>query len=113
MKKEKSVKKNYQYKRILKKGKITSTEYIRISYQNNNLSNNRLGIAIRKNVKSSILRNRLKRIIREVYRLNNNKLKQGFDVIILINKPIDDYNIMKVNIEKCFTRLRMYEEISY
>ena len=96
MKKEKSVKKNYQFKRILKKGKITSTEYIRISYQNNNLSNNRLGIAIRKNVKSSILRNRLKRIIREVYRLNNNKLKHVWLKLYLVDHSSEMSHLKEV-----------------
>ena len=111
MKKDKSVKKNYEFKRILKRGNSTSNQYVRIACQKNKDGKTRLGIAIRKEVKSSILRNRLKRVIREIYRLNENKIKKGFDVIILINKPDDNYNNIKFSIENGFRKLNMYEEI--
>ena len=45
---------------------------------------------------------------------DNNKLKQGFDVIILINKPIDDYNIIFVSKsgESTFSSKKNYKYFS-
>lgn len=110
MKKEKSVKKNYQFKAILKKGKNTANEVVRISYKENGLNLQRIGIAIRKTVKSSILRNRLKRLVREVYRVNKLKLKKGIDIIVVVNQEDVTYEKVKIAMENCFKRLNIYEE---
>lgn len=110
MHKDKSIKKNYQFKRILQKGRSSSAELVKVSYQLNRTGNNKIGIALRKNAKSSVLRSRIKRIIREIYRLNSNKLKSNLDIIILVNNPLDDFKLMKDNIEKCFEKLDIYKQ---
>lgn len=69
MKKTEMLKKNYEFKKVLNKGKIYKGKQIEIFYLKENISKNMLGIAISKKVGDSVYRNKIKRLIRENYRL--------------------------------------------
>ena len=47
----------------------------------------RVGFAAGKKLGGAVVRNRLKRLIREAYRLNQDKLVQGVDLIVVARKP--------------------------
>lgn len=50
-------------------------------------SNNRIGFVVGKKVdKKAVIRNRVRRILREAYRLNKDKLKEGRDLILVARK---------------------------
>ena len=56
----------------------------------NQLGRARLGLVIaKKNVRLSVQRNRVKRVIRETFRLNKHKL-QGIDIIVLARRGLAD-----------------------
>lgn len=74
LKKTEMLKKNYEFKKVLNKGKYYKGKQIGIFYLKENISKNFLGIAISKKVGDSIYRNKIKRLIKENYRLLENKL---------------------------------------
>ena len=74
MKKTKILKKNYEFKKVLNNGKIYKGKQIEIFYLKQNISVNFLGIAISKKVGNSVYRNKIKRLIRETYRLLEEKI---------------------------------------
>lgn len=111
MKKKYSIKKNYQFRMLMKKGKKNNNHYVAIWIRKNNSDCNRLGIAIKKDIKSSVLRNRIKRIIREIYRLELSNLKKGYDILILNYSPDISYNEAKIEIQKSFKVLNLYKEV--
>ena len=48
----------------------------------------RLGLAVpKRHIQSAVKRNRIKRVIRESFRLRKNQLK-GFDLVVLVRRPI-------------------------
>ena len=49
----------------------------------NNLESNRLGISVSKKVGNSVVRHRITRLIREVYRLQQNNLMKGKDIVVV------------------------------
>jgi len=50
----------------------------------------RLGIAINKSIGSAVVRNRLKRLIREVFRINQHDIPQGFDYLFTFSSHWQD-----------------------
>lgn len=68
MKKTEMLKKNYEYKRVLTKGKYYSGKYIEAFIKTNNNNKNFLGIAIGVKIAKAVKRNHIKRLIRENYK---------------------------------------------
>ena len=100
MKKTDTLKKNYEFKIILKKGKYLSGQYIECFYMNNNLENkNLIGIAISSKIAKANKRNKIKRLIRENYKNIENNIKTGKNVVFLWKKTKSIENATYKNIE--------------
>lgn len=68
--------------------KVSSAEVLFLA-RHNNLGHARLGLVIaKKNIRLAVQRNRIKRVIRETFRLQQHHL-QGIDVIVLARKNLD------------------------
>ncbi|QJC29722.1 ribonuclease P protein component [Enterobacteriaceae endosymbiont of Plateumaris pusilla] len=81
-----------------------SNEYYTILSKKNILQYSRLGIIIpKKNIYKAYIRNKIKRIIRECFRLNQYKLPVRDFIVILIKKNI--ININYINIKKYLKKL--------
>ncbi len=52
----------------------------------------RLGVSINKKVGRSVQRNRIKRTLREIFRLNKHKLKKGHDIVFVVRKAATEKN---------------------
>ena len=107
------LKKNYEFKKVLSKGKIFSSKNIIAFIIDNNKKTNFLGLAISVKVGNSVRRNRLKRLIRENYYKLEEKIKTGKSIVFLWNKKsnvedVDFYSI-KSDMEKIFKDAKMFE----
>ena len=72
-----------EFEYAYKNGAIKKTGCLIIRTLANNLGYSRLGIAVSKKLfPSSVVRNRIKRMIREAFRLNKHQLPKGLDLII-------------------------------
>jgi ribonuclease P protein component len=99
MRKIKTLKKNYEFKNVLSKGKFYIGNYIIVYIKDNKKTENYIGIAVNTKIGNAVKRNRLKRLIRENYRLKKNTLKKGKDIVFLINKKVDTENITYKDVE--------------
>ena len=53
----------------------------------NNLGHSRIGFSISsRNVKSAARRNRIRRLLREAFRLNKGGIKAGYDIVMIIKR---------------------------
>ena len=108
MKKIETLKKNYQFRNVLTKGQVFSGKQIIVYIRNNKVEKNRLGIAIHTKLAKAVKRNRLKRLIRENYRLISQRLLPGKDIVFLWNKKVDyqeaDFFQIQKDMEKVFQK---------
>ena len=78
-----SLKKRNDFQIVYRNGKSFANRYLVMYKMENNTDRNRLGISVSKKVGNSVVRHRVTRLIRESYRLNEEKFKQGYDFIIV------------------------------
>ena len=88
-----TLKKNYEFKNVLTKGKYYNGNYIDIYIKKNNKNFNYIGIAVSVKVGKAVKRNRIKRVIREVFYMENKNLKQGYNIVFVWNKKENSDNI--------------------
>ncbi len=91
------VRRHADYQRIYKNGVRVHGHYLTLFALSNQLGVGRLGIAATKKIGSAVVRNRAKRLIREVFRLN--KLAPGYDVVIVPRRELVDASLAALETE--------------
>ena len=74
-----------------------ANKYLVMYIRDNGLEYNRLGISVSKKVGNSVVRHRITRLIRESYRLNKDKLKNGYDIVIVARTAAKDKNYWEIS----------------
>ena len=114
MKKTEMLKKNYEFKNVLSKGKFFKGKEIEIFLLKNNKKRNLLGIAVGTKNGKAFQRNRAKRIIRESYTKLENQLTEGNSIVILMNKkfPIKNVNFSEMleNMKNIFLKAEILKK---
>ena len=107
------LKKNYEFRKVLSKGKFFSGKFINAFIMENRKDYNLLGLAISVKTAKSVKRNRIKRLIRENYYFFENKIKKGKSIVFLWNKEalVQDINFLKIktDMERIFDKADMFE----
>jgi len=109
-----TLKKNYEFKKVFQKGKIYTSKNIKVFISKNKIGENRIGIAVSVKSDKAVRRNRIKRLIRENYRLVSSDLKKGYNIVFLWNKnsKIDkiNYKIIEEEMIKIFKKADIFKE---
>lgn len=107
-----TLKKNYEFKNVLSKGKCLKGKYVDIYIRRNKLEKNIIGIAVSKKVGKAVVRNKIKRLIRENYRNEIKKYEniQTYNIVFLWKKSNSykdiNYNNIKQDISKFFEEIK-------
>ncbi len=83
MEKTSSMKYNRDFKRLYAKGKSICAGYLVMYYKKANINENILGITVTKKIGKAVIRNRVRRLIKESYRLKEDKIKAGYYIVIV------------------------------
>lgn len=92
-----SLKKNQDFHKVYKKGKSYANKYLVMYILENDLDNNRIGISVSKKVGNSVVRHRLKRLIKESYRLNESVFNSGLDIVVVARASAKDRTYKEIN----------------
>jgi ribonuclease P protein component len=83
MKNTVSLRKNHDFRIVYNRGKSIANRLVVMFVLPNNLGINRVGFSVSKKVGKSVIRSRVTRLLRESVRLLENKVKIGYDIVIL------------------------------
>ena len=83
-----SLKSNLNFRKVYKNGKSRANKYLVMCVLKNTEMDdvpkrNRLGISVSKKVGNSVVRHRVKRLIKESYRLNDEMFNSGLDIVVI------------------------------
>lgn len=84
-----ALKLNHIFRRLYKT-KGVANSHIVLYARPNHSDRNRVGITVSKKLGGAVVRNRIRRRLREVYRLNEDAFKPGFDIVVVArSKSVD------------------------
>lgn len=95
---------NKSFQAVYRSGKSYANKYLVLYVLPNRSANRRIGFAAGKRLGTAVVRNRLKRLLREAYRHHQEKLVTGVDLVVvgrqpLVNAGIDQ--VVKAFLELC------------
>jgi len=80
------LKKKWEFDRAYQKGRKYVNKQFVVYVLNNGTKRSRLGVTVSKKVGKSVKRNRVKRLIREVFRLSKDLITPGNDIVVVARR---------------------------
>ncbi|MCH7760813.1 ribonuclease P protein component [candidate division TA06 bacterium] len=98
------IKKEREFDEVFKTGKFYSGSLVSLVYRTH--SGRRVGFAVGKGIKGAVIRNRLKRLLREIYRKKKEELKMDVEIILIARESAvgKGYQELKKDLEALFLR---------
>ena len=78
-----TLKKNSDFRRLYSKGQSAVNPYVVVYCRRNREKVNRLGYTVSTKLGHAVVRNRVRRRLREICRLNSPAMKTGYDIVVV------------------------------
>lgn len=88
-----SLKDNRAFRRLYSRGKYAACSTLVLYWRPNQREQNRLGLTVSTKLGHAVVRNKIRRRLREVYRSHEEEMKKGIDLVIVARSraPQVDY----------------------
>lgn len=110
------LKKRYQFNYVYKSGEHFSAEHIVLYYASSKTKNIKVGFAVTKKVGHAVVRNKIRRRLREIVNTSIPKLNHNYNIIVVAKDNITSasFNELKTEFEKLINKAKLLknEEIS-
>jgi ribonuclease P protein component len=88
------------FQRVLRTGSRARSTHLLVAVAPNGLELTRLGISIGKRIeKSAVRRNRMRRLVREAFRLSYAELPRGVDLLVMAAEPKIELDLVSTRAE--------------
>jgi len=108
MKKTDSLTQNFIFRALYRRGRQVSCRTMVVYVGKNRLKTvNRLGFTVSTKLGCAVTRNRIRRRLREAYRLSEDSLQTGFDIVIAARSASEhaDFSALMQDMRDAFVRL--------
>lgn len=78
-----TLKKNYEFRRLYAKGKSAVTHYLVVYARQARRSQRRVGFTVSNKLGKAVVRNRVRRRLREIYRLHEAEFVPGAELVVV------------------------------
>jgi ribonuclease P protein component len=78
-----TLKKDYEFRRLYSKGKSAVTPVLVVYCRKNGRGYNQIGITVSNKIGKAVYRNKIRRRIREIYRLHEDQLAVGYTIVVV------------------------------
>ena len=104
-----SLKLNSDFRRVYSRGKSAVSPCAVVYCRKNRLDHNRTGYTVSKKLGKAVVRNRVRRRLREIMRLNNTRMRQGYDLVIVARQRAVEvtYQKLESDVLKCCEQLKL------
>jgi len=114
LKKTNRLTKDKEFENVFKKNISGYNKITGLKVAPNNLDISRIGILVSAKIsKKAVVRNKIKRRIREILRLRLNNIKEGFDIIVLTLPEIKEksYKEIEESLDNNLKKLKLYKNV--
>ena len=80
------LKKNDDFRNVYRRGKSVANKYFVMYVSENHMDINRLGISVSKKTGNSVVRHRVKRLMKEAFRTSEDMFNSGLDIVFVAKK---------------------------
>ncbi len=96
-----------QFVRLSRQAHSVADRRFVVAFRQNQLDRPRLGITVTKKTGNAVVRNRIKRLVREYFRLNRHKIRGDFDINVIAKKAASDGSSKEAfaSLEKLFRKI--------
>jgi len=104
--------KKADFNNLFKKSKTVSEKLVLLKFRRNNFKNSRFCFVVSLKIsKKATLRNKLKRQLREIIKINSENIKPGFDVAIIARPEIigKKYQDIEKSLEALLKKTKLYK----
>jgi len=109
------IKKTKSFKTVYSSGRKEINAYFVVYTLANDIGFSRLGLSISRKVGKAVIRNRIRRLVKESCRLKARNIVEGYDIVVIarqaLGDTLDESSFQKVDkaLEALFARLRLLE----
>jgi ribonuclease P protein component len=97
--KEDRVLASWEYRKIVRRGRRIQTDRFRVFLLTNGRGRGRLGVVASRKSGNSVVRNRVKRVLKEYFRLNRERFPEGTDTVVTVRPSVGPVSLMSVAAE--------------
>ena len=114
MKRRYRIQKNEHFQKVRRHGKSYANLILVLCALPNGLSYNRFGFSVSSRIGNAVVRNRLKRRLREGIRLRQETIEPGWDIVFIARRPIRsaDYHQIDAAAARLLGRAHLLKEQS-